>query len=76
MRQMLNLPVDVITHLKGHDNMSAYVTRLVRQDKAESFEDKVKRIVEQALAKNGAIAVTKNTLNEEISGSIFSILNI
>jgi hypothetical protein len=74
MRQMLNLPVDVITHLQGQDNMSAYVARLVRQDKAESFEDKVKRIVNRMFA-YGTPQQT-GAISDDINTSIKSIFNL
>lgn len=70
MRQTLNLPVDVITHLQNQDNMSAYVARLVRQDKQETFEDRVKRIIRQVMSIPGP------AINEDINNSIKSIFNI
>jgi polyhydroxyalkanoate synthesis regulator phasin len=46
VRQILSLPDDVIKHLHTKDNMSRYITRLVRRDiKSESLEDQVKKII-------------------------------
>ena len=74
MRQMLNLPTDVIIQLKKQDNMSAYVARLVRQDNGESFEDKVKRIVNRMFAYGAPQQI--GAISEDISSSIKSVLNL
>lgn len=74
MRQMLNLPPDVVIELKKQGNMSAYVAQLVRQNKPESFEDKVKRIVNKMFAygsPSGSAAVS-----DDIDTSIKSIFNL
>jgi hypothetical protein len=71
LKQMLNLPIDVITHLQNQDNMSAYVARLVRQDKQESFEDRVKRIIKQVIN-----YVPTPAINDDINNSIKGILNL
>ncbi len=55
MRQILSLPDDVIKHLHTKDNMSRYITRLVRRDiKAESLEDQVKKIISE-MVQSGCI---------------------
>jgi Trp operon repressor len=72
MRQMLSLPVDVITHMKSQGDMSKYITKLVRQDKSESFEDRVKRIVNKMLQ----YSAPAPAINEDISSSIKGILNL
>lgn len=72
MKQMLSLPVDVVIHLQKQDNMSAYVTRLIRQDKAESFEDRVRRIVSRMLS----YTAPAPAMADDINSSIKSILNL
>lgn len=59
MRRTYNLPYDVIKHLEKQDNMSAYLTRLIRAEMGCSkLEDTIKTIVEQMMD-------NKNTLPHE-----------
>ncbi len=80
MRQILNLPDDVIKHIHTQDNMSRYITRLVRKDmKMDSLEEKVKQIISQ-MVQSGCIAqpVDGHTAAAAapVFSSITSILNL
>lgn len=81
MRQILNLPDDVIKYIHTQDNMSRYIARLVRKDMhKDNLEEKVKQIISQ-MVQSGCIAQageghTTAPGAAPVFSSITSILNL
>jgi hypothetical protein len=59
VRRTYNLPYDVIKHLDKQDNMSAYITRLVRSEMGGSNIEKIVKDIVKEIFDN------KNTLPDE-----------
>ena len=69
MRKTLNISKDVIDHLQKQDNMSAYVSRLIRQDK-EGIDAHIIQLIQEYV-----VGVSPPSTSH-LQSSISSILNL
>jgi hypothetical protein len=75
MKQMLNLPVDCITYLQNQENMSACVTRLIRQEReGGTFEERVKRVLDKIFGYS--LPRQLPVVSEDLSNAMKSTFNL
>jgi len=76
MRRNFNLPEDVVEYLQTKDNMSAYLTRLIRNDMGNNnLDNKIRKIVNEIL-KEKNISVNNISIDDSIGDSVKNILNL